>query len=120
VNTKRSRIYRHVIPIVREVATRHGYAIGVHGSLETDLDLIAAPWVKDVTDPAVLADAVAKAVSGMLVVPTPEYERSNVKPHGRRAFTIRFGLHDWKDGGKSKNLYIDLSVMPPITETSHG
>lgn len=113
MNVKRSRIYRHVIPLVRQVGTEHGYAIGVHGSLETDLDLIAAPWVRECSTPQQLAEAIAKAVTGMVVVRTPEQEAADVKPHGRKAFTIRFGLNDWKDGGKSKNLYIDLSVMPP-------
>lgn len=113
MNVKRSRIYRHVIPVVRRIGTEHGYAIGVHGSLETDLDLIAAPWTREVSTPEQLADAVAKAVTGMRVMRTPEQEATDVKPHGRKAFTIRFGLNDWKDGGKSKKLYIDLSVMPP-------
>lgn len=32
-----------IIPL-RHVADRCGYAIGVHGSLGRDIDLIAAPW----------------------------------------------------------------------------
>lgn len=36
-----------VIAKVREVAKRHGWAIGVHGSLKRDIDLIAIPWTEE-------------------------------------------------------------------------
>lgn len=32
---------------IRELAKEIGYAIGAHGSLERDLDLIAAPWSEE-------------------------------------------------------------------------
>jgi hypothetical protein len=47
---------------IRLLASTHGYAIGVHGSLERDVDLIAVPWVRESASPDDLADAVARAL----------------------------------------------------------
>ena len=33
-----------IITKIRQIARKHGWAIGVHGSLKRDIDLIAVPW----------------------------------------------------------------------------
>lgn len=94
-----------LIPALRFTAKRLGYALGVHGSLEYDIDVIACPWrAEAVSTPEELKDAfvkVAEAVTGMGFVNPKEAE---AKPHGRLAWSIHTG------GGP----YIDLSVMPCI------
>lgn len=92
-------IYAHWMLYLPFTAERHGYALAVHGSLATDLDLIAVPWTEDATGPQELAEAVAEAVHGKIVSPGTE------KPHGRLAYTICIGP-------EFTGPHVDLSVMP--------
>jgi hypothetical protein len=46
--------YASIIPEIRKIGKRCGYAIAVHGSMERDLDLIAAPWVDGALKPETL------------------------------------------------------------------
>lgn len=34
-------------PKLADIFRSHGYALAVHGSVGTDFDLIAVPWVKE-------------------------------------------------------------------------
>lgn len=91
--------YEVLLPILRTTALQHGYALGVHGSGERDLDLIAAPWVEGRSAPAELVEGLRLAVHGVIELP----ERFPVKrPLGRLVWVIHIG------GGRS----IDLSVCP--------
>lgn len=95
------------LPVIREAAKEHGYAIGLHGSMRRDLDLIAAPWREGAADPDTLAHAIAMAACGITRAGAYEWEK---KPAGRVAtclpicWTHRHGV--LSDG------HIDLSVMP--------
>jgi len=106
-----------LLPALREVARRHGYALAVHGSLERDIDLLAVPWRDGAFDADTLARAIhaaCEAVMGCAVGPAgwtasakwepPPGSLPNPahKPHGRRAWSIHLG------GGP----YLDLSIMP--------
>jgi hypothetical protein len=100
------RLYLSILPTIREVARAAGYAVGVHGSLTRDLDLIAAPWAEKCVAPEVLARRIELAVCRY-----PRRERYHwkkvrenaaQKPHGRLAFSIYLGTY----------AYIDLSVLP--------
>ena len=109
--------YEKHIGTVRSVAREHGYAIGVHGSLARDMDLIAVPWVDDAKEPKALALAIEHAVGGVIDngsrVDGPAYDFATkppaVKPHGRLCWSIHLG------GGP----YIDLSVIPPADGGNH-
>lgn len=83
---------------IRELAREIGYAIGVHGSQERDLDLIAAPWSEEALkrNYREVMQYIADGLGARLV----EVE---VKPLGRRACTIQ--MEGWYKP-------IDLSVMP--------
>lgn len=97
------------LPIVRDVARAHGYAIGVHGSMKRDLDLIAAPWTEAASPPASLAKAIEVAVDGFVVKGPEGRDRfPYTKPHGRLCWSIHLG------GGP----FIDLSVFPPMKESA--
>jgi len=94
-------VYLSRIQLVRDVAKLHGYAIGVHGSMKRDLDLIAVPWIENPSSPESLVKAIEIAVSGYILEPPRGLPVA--KPHGRLAWSIHLG------GGP----FIDLSVMPP-------
>ena len=103
--------YEKLIGPLREVARQHGYAIGVHGSLARDIDLIACRWRDFASQPVCLAEAIrakAEEICGYAELGAHERQWFFVagcpgsKPHGRLVWSIHLG------GGP----YIDLSVMP--------
>jgi hypothetical protein len=106
VRSKRDkrRFYVSLLPAIRQIARRSGYAIGIHGSLSRDLDLIAVPWTRKHVKPATLV----KRISALSAYPAAmrfHYEAiakvATRKPCGRLAFAIYFG----------PNVYADLSVF---------
>jgi hypothetical protein len=90
------------IPDIRaiwEAAREVGYAVGVHGSLKRDFDLIAAPW----TESAVSNYEFVKHLCTRLnysLMSGPE-----VKPHGRVAVCLQ---------PKGWVKVIDLSIVPRL------
>lgn len=110
---KRARAaYAQLIGPIRAVAKEHGYAIGVHGSIARDIDMIAAPWVERPFTPGLMIEAIREIcaeVEGFAVF--PEGENPVRKPHGRMAWVIILR------GG----IYLDISVMSAIQkEESHA
>lgn len=41
-----------------EIAREHGYTLAIHGSVLTDLDLIAVPWVDHPSDAITVMEAI--------------------------------------------------------------
>jgi hypothetical protein len=105
--------YLSLLPLIREQARRCGYAIGVHGSLVRDFDLIAVPWVDNAMSHEHLAGNIAVAAGGKILpaysmVPgDTENKNPGYKPHGRIVWTILLS-----EGADAK--FIDLSVMPKL------
>lgn len=98
--------YANLIDPIRKVARQFGYAVGVHGTLARDIDLIAVPWTDSAVDPQLLVDAIAglvRAFNDGFVKVDDDCPRD--KPHGRRCWSIH------GHGG----FYVDLSVMPRTT-----
>ena len=89
--------YEKVLPLIREAAKKLGYAIGLHGSLERDLDLIAVPWEETFCAPDELAHAVQRAASGS----SGAWPEPIKKPHGRLGYVLHIGVY----------AYIDLSII---------
>lgn len=83
---------------IRRLAESVGYALGVHGSLERDLDLIAAPWVDEAVSAEELAQHIATALGATVLDP-------GMKPLGRWACNIQ--MDGWYK-------LIDLSVAPRL------
>jgi len=88
--------YVGLLKEITVTAKRCGYAIGLHGSLSRDMDIIACPWVESAVEPSRLVKALAKAVGGKVG------GASSDRPHGRKSWTIMLTAH----------AYIDVSVMP--------
>lgn len=93
------------VPRLTALAREYGYAITIHGSLQSDLDLVAVPWSIVAVDALTLVKAVCEIVGGFIL--EGQWEPTT-KPHGRRAWTIHLGA----------GLWIDLSVMPRESEWS--
>ena len=104
-------VFANYIPHLQQVARECGYALAVHGSMATDLDLIACPWVPDAVSAEELIEALRTShVGGTLGTQnsvdgkpgSPEH-----KPHGRRAWSIYFSE-------TCTGPYLDVSVMPRV------
>jgi len=101
--------YKSVLPRIRRAARNCGYAIGVHGSLRRDLDLIAVPWVDQYESPDMLAKAVQIAASGGIHASSFYWEQ---KPCGRIATSLAVCWINWPDAADGTG-HIDLSVIVP-------
>ena len=98
--------YARILPDIRQAARKRGYAIGVHGSMMRDLDLIAVPWKSRTSSQKALIKAIQLAVSHCY-----EKEPTIIKrPHGRIAYILKIG----------RKAYIDLSVMPANRDKAHN
>lgn len=101
--------YEKILPKLREVARSHGYALGLHGSMTRDFDLIATPWSDVYSSKNDLAFAIQEAACGF----TMEEYSWEKKPNLRVATTFPICFIDYtvmKDERKGLG-HIDLSVI---------
>ena len=100
-------IYAGIYPVAREIAREHGYALAVHGSMHTDLDLVAVPWVEDAADPLVVVEALCARFR--LMWDGVGYQNPVEKPHGRIAYCLHINRkEELMVGGP----YLDISFTP--------
>jgi hypothetical protein len=104
--------FESIIPAIREVAKECGYAIGVHGSMRRDLDLVAVPWVDGHMSPTGLAVEIQKAATNGLSI-NREHIKWEIKPCGRIATSLPVCWINWPDA-KDGTGHIDLSVMVSV------
>jgi hypothetical protein len=94
-----------LLPALRYRAASCGYAIGVHGSMRHDIDLIAAPWRAAPVEAAYLIEELAKVVAA--VCGGVKVLESSKKPCGRLSTCIYpLDVGEWP--------YFDISVMPAV------
>lgn len=99
--------YLSILDKLRAVAKEHGYALGLHGSLRRDFDLIAAPWVAQHSDKDVLARALMIAACGI----SSDRFIWEKKPCGRLATAFPIC---WSELRLPSSGHIDLSVLPGV------
>ena len=83
--------------LIWQVAHDHGYAVGLHGSMKRDCDLIAVPWVEAHATAEALIEALCSALNAHEVGPREP------KPNGRIAVNLQ--IDGWFR-------LIDLSIVP--------
>lgn len=106
----RAPVFACLYPGLCDVARARGYALAIHGTVTSDLDLIACPWTEAAVSAEELKDALMKHIgacgySDMLKRDsgiTVEDIEKPAKPHGRLAWNLYLYA-----GTK-----VDLSVMP--------
>lgn len=116
----RTREYARVlIPALRHVAHRYGFAIGVHGSLKTDIDLICVPWRDSAVGGARLAEDLRKTAEQIIgYCEARKYDKARLpekKPCGRLAWSFYLQPEECGEGP-----YIDLSIMPLLDPPKDG
>jgi len=107
--TEMKKFYESILPRLRDVAKQHGYALGVHGSMTRDFDLIAVPWIDEYSDKEILVRAIQKEACGFIM---NNYQWES-KPHKRIATCFPICFIDkelWQDDRPSLG-HIDLSII---------
>lgn len=97
---------------IRALARGMGYAVGLHGTLGRDFDLIAVPWVEDAKPAAELAEAIRALVGGYIAVREVGDDGMSLRPHDRMSWSIHFPYDQEIFKAAGGCAYIDLSVMP--------
>lgn len=95
-------IYVTLYPILKEIAYNYGYALGLHGSVQRDFDIIAVPWIQRPRSYKKMLKEFAKEIGW-----TFDWSFSPTKkPHGRLAFTLLC-----QDNYHGENAYLDIGIM---------
>lgn len=97
-----------LFPALKFVARKCGYALLVHGSLKTDIDLVAVPWRNGAINQEALAEKIRETVESIIGFAESREEDKNptIKPNGRLAWSF------WLVPQNVRGPYIDLSIMP--------
>jgi len=94
--------YAAIYGDLREKALECGWALGLHGSLNSDMDIMAMPWTEKATDADVMIDKLMECFcnkDGDVLF--HQKKHINEKPNGRIVYTIPI----WAD------FYIDLNII---------
>ena len=70
-----------------DIARNCGYALSIHGSLDSDLDLIAVPWIEDAKPSEILVNIIKDRLNANLGVDF-DTDNPSIKPHGRVAYNL--------------------------------
>lgn len=89
-----------IYPKLADIFRRYGYALAVHGSVATDFDLIAVPWVAEASDHEPVIAEVEKLVAA-------KFARldSVQRAHGRVTYKLAMSFGDCA---------LDISFTPRI------
>ena len=118
----RRELFAKVLTPMRLKARELGYALGVHGSAERDLDVIAAPWTEDAVAALDLAVELRNEVGrvlGFTVALGGPHPKAPPHPHGRVGYAIHLVSPEAMTVGEDDSIsspYIDLAILPRITE----
>ncbi len=97
----RAVFYTVLWPEFRKAAIECGWAIGLHGSMASDMDLMAMPWIEDAKPIETFIAAISDCI-GHTVWKDHHLKPYFGMPHGRIVYTLSI----------NGDYYIDLSVMP--------
>jgi hypothetical protein len=89
----------------RNAALDKGWALGLHGSLANDMDIMAMPWTEDAAPIAEMVKALENCLTKTdkdLWVPT---KTNTDKPNGRVVYTV----HIFAD------FYLDINIIDRVT-----
>lgn len=99
-HTGRAVFYTVLYPQFRQVALNLGYTLALHGSMASDMDLVAIPWIENVASELDLVQAISNCI-GDTVWKGHHFKDPTQRPHNRVTYTLSI-FSDW---------YIDLSIM---------
>ncbi len=95
----KAAFYACILEDLKKAAYDCGWALGLHGSLSHDMDIMAMPWTEDATS----SDDMVMHLSDMCFGESPFHIlcSKDEKPHNRVVYTIPI----WEE------IYLDISVI---------
>lgn len=107
---------KRIAKLAQEVAPQHGYAVGLHGSMARDCDLIAVPWTDEAAEPLVVVKAIQAAITAEIGdCYRTCAEQVLTRPHGRLSWVLHF--QNAVSTTKGAFPWVDLSVISPRRES---
>lgn len=88
----------------RKAALDCGYALALHGSMASDMDLVAFPWVDNPENIEMLVGKISDCI-GKTIWKDHHFKNPTERPHNRITYTLSI-FSDWQ---------IDLSIFKPQT-----
>ncbi len=101
-----------LLPALRYVARRCGYALAVHGSLSRDIDLVAVPWRDTAISAESLIEYLRKVVAAVVGIDDPT--AMTILPGYRKAWALHLTMD------KGNGPYLDISVTPIVEKKRNG
>lgn len=102
VSNGKASFYASIYDDLRIAAMTCGWALGLHGSLQNDMDIMAMPWTEEATPVEDMIKALSDCFTGNMWKDhhiIPHYD----KPNNRVVYTMSI-FSDW---------YLDINVINP-------
>lgn len=104
-NNGKAAFYASIFPDLSKAANDCGWALGLHGSLSNDMDIMAMPWVEEAKSVEELMQALSDCFTGNMykehhIVP------DNKKPNNRIVYTMSI----WAD------FHLDINIISKISD----
>lgn len=96
---------------MKDVASKYGYNLLIHGSMNRDCDLVAVAWVNEIGVVDDMVSEIAEVLGGEVMQQTEE--SLNCFPHGRLGYVVEMNRGGYWNNFDDKQYYFDISVMPP-------
>lgn len=108
----RAPVYAVLFTGLSDIVRSHGYALAAHGSMQTDMDVVAIPWTEGATSAEELVEGIVEYLSVFSMLVDGEVKRygPEQKPHGRVAWVLALGY----------GAQLDISIMPKHTLKNSG
>jgi hypothetical protein len=100
VSNGKAAFYACIWPDIRNAALDCGWALGLHGSLSSDMDIMAMPW----TEYAKPVEEMIKAISDCFTE-SPFKEEHTVASYGKPNGRVVYTMSIWSDW------YLDINVI---------
>lgn len=96
----RAVFYASIYGDLKTAALKHGWALALHGSLNSDMDIMAMPWVEDAAPLDIMIDSLRECFTEPMEITID----TTSKPNNRIVITLSI----WAD------FYLDINVIGPI------
>lgn len=105
----KAAFYASLWPDLREAALNCGWALGLHGSLSNDMDIMAMPWTEEAVSPLNLIIKLCECFTDADLL-KDGIKRTTNKPNNRIVYTISI----WGE------FYLDINVIELSKEKEEG
>lgn len=99
----RAAFYACIWPDLMNAAMNCGWALGLHGSLQSDMDIMAMPWVEGARPVEEMMQALSDVFSK-----SPFKKYHTIAHHGKPNNRIVYTMSIWSD------FYLDINIIQTV------